>query len=546
MYRVCAAAIIAALSISNIPLLSDSSNQVLLETKFRSHHLNLLRQVSYQEQNEKEKWNVILQSNSDSNPSNISSPDILNSFWLLFRSVFDLSIYLIILIFGSSFLCFAAIFKIIRIRVGNEAIVERFGKYHRKLRSGTHILIRFVEEVVAETSTALDILNIEPQKVLSKNGVEIEIEVILYWRIISLEDAFYIIEDFKFGIRTLIETRLKIVIGRLNAEDVVLSHENIKHDLIKETDEFASSWGIEIMTIEVKNIDIPEYFREVLQENAAQQFLRPVEGNTLKLSFTKGINTQAFQYSWDQLRIENEGIELKVVGLEERDDGFVVVKVKVPPESDAPKLYHDFMKNYESVVNAIEEKYRAELKGKDDQIAIYKNQTLSLENIVSQLASRPLGEQPVTIEVKANVDNALMGNNNDQSRKIEIGTVGGDLTASGAALNLGEISDTVANTINQISESSQSEQPSVKQLLQQLHQLFTEDDNLTEEDKAEALEQIQVLAEASQKPDESTMRKAAKTALKVLRGTMSALPPTLAIVKVCQELLPKVAECLGL
>lgn len=285
---------------------------------------------------------------------------------------------------------------------------------------------------------------------------------------------------------------------------------------------------------------------DALEKRATDQLLNFIDGNTLNFPFEDGINGQAFQYSWNKLRIENEGIELKVVGLEEREDGFVVVKVKVPPDSDAPQLYHDFMKNYESVVNAIEEKYRAELKGKDDQIAIYKNQTLSLENIVSQLASRPLGEQPVTIEVKANVDNALMGNNNDRSRKIEIGSVGGDLTASGAALNLGEISDTVANMINQISESGQSEQPSVKQLLQQLHQLFMEDDNLTEEDKAEALEQIQVLAEASKKPDESTMRKAAKTAMKVIEYTISTLPPTLAIVKVCQELLPKLAECLGL
>ncbi|MEM8639452.1 MAG: SPFH domain-containing protein [Cyanobacteria bacterium P01_G01_bin.54] len=521
-----------------------------MEIKSDLHSLDQEKQsfiIKLSKQSPRTKGDFFAQSDTNSEPSEISPQpaqpnpsDLLKQFPLL-------SLFLLVVLFllGAFLLPWLNSIKIIS--EGNEALVERFGRYNRKLTSGPNRVIPFIETIVCEDTIREKPLRLELKNSLSKDGVPMEIESFVHWKIIDLERAYYVVEDIIGLISDLVNSELRALLASFDAENALLSHRTISDGFRERINRSSEIWGVIVVRLEIKRISAASSFMEALERRATSQILQSVDGDTLNLPFENGIDGQAFQYSWNKLKIENEGIELKIVGLEEREDGFVVVKVKVPTDSDAPKLYHDFMKNYESMVHAIEEKYRAELEGKDAQIEIYKSSVLTVERIVTQLASRPQGEQTYNISsVNTSETKALMDNNSDQSRKIEIGSVGHDLTASGAAFNLGEISDTVANTINQLSESSSSEQTSIKSILQQLHQLFTGDENLTEEDKAEALEQLKILAKASQNPTEGTMRKAAKTAMKVLRGTIAALPPTVAIVKVCNELLPKLVEFLGL
>jgi hypothetical protein len=74
-------------------------------------------------------------------------------------------------------------------------------------------------------------------------------------------------------------------------------------------------------------------------------------------------------------------------------------------------------------------------------------------------------------------------------------------------------------------------------LLTQLQAAIETDTNLTQEDKAEALEQVKALAEAGQNPQEGAMQKAAKTAMKILKGTVTGLPSAAALVEACNKLL---------
>lgn len=138
-------------------------------------------------------------------------------------------------------------------------------------------------------------------------------------------------------------------------------------------------------------------------------------------------------------------------------------------------------------------------------------------------------------------------NSNDYSRKIEIGSVGGDISGH-AALNLGEIeiSGTVANTIDQLEKTDAPEATKLAELLKQLQKAIEANPDLSEEDKAEALEQVKVLAEAGKNPKERSLHKASKTAIKVLKGTIASLPTAAKLVEQCKELLPTITRLLGL
>ncbi|MEO1184238.1 MAG: COR domain-containing protein, partial [Cyanobacteria bacterium J06636_27] len=136
-----------------------------------------------------------------------------------------------------------------------------------------------------------------------------------------------------------------------------------------------------------------------------------------------------------------------------------------------------------------------------------------------------------------------MSNINDQSRNVSIG--GDASNISSGAFNLGEISGTVANTINQLPASSKPEEPGIKELLEQLKTAIESEDNLSDDDKKTALEQVQTLAEAGQKPQEGTMQKLAKTAMLALRGVAAGLPSAAKLADSVNKLLPMISKIFG-
>ncbi|MDJ0736418.1 MAG: pentapeptide repeat-containing protein [Nostocaceae cyanobacterium] len=261
--------------------------------------------------------------------------------------------------------------------------------------------------------------------------------------------------------------------------------------------------------------------------------------NTVDLIFRNGIDWKAFVAAFKQVQVENEDTELAIQSIENKGDGVVVVKVAVPVDADKEKIHRDFTDNYQLALQAVEEKYKLLLQAKDDEILFHRQQSAKIPEIISSLANKPINIQ---------LDNKLENKNmsNDSSHKIEIGSIGGDFTASGQALNLGDISGTVTNTINQLPESPEPEKPEIKELLAELQTAIEAESNLSPEDKAEALEQVKTLAEAAKNPQETTQQKSAKTAIKILKGTIIALPTTATLLDACSKLLPLISKFLGL
>jgi len=198
------------------------------------------------------------------------------------------------------------------------------------------------------------------------------------------------------------------------------------------------------------------------------------------------------------------------------------------------------MQSYELALKAVEETYKAKLNAKDEQIEIYRQKSSDMKEIVSLLANRP-----INVDVKAIAESKSMNESTDQSRNIKIGDISGDFNASGQALNLGEISGTVTNTINQLPPSSEPNKPGLKELLSQL-QAAINDPNLAEDDKTQALEQIKVLAEAGQNPKNETTQKQAKKAIGFLKVIAEGLPSAATLVVACKDILPVIAHFFGL
>lgn len=259
---------------------------------------------------------------------------------------------------------------------------------------------------------------------------------------------------------------------------------------------------------------------------------------TVDLIFRNGVDWQAFLISIQQLRVESNDSELSIRAIENKDDGAFVIRVNVPPDANKAEIERYFKRKYKLALKDRDEQYRkllqGKLKDKDEQIAIYRKHNADLTEIVKIVAARPIENTAIA-----------MSDSTDQSRNINIS--GGTVNNTGAsAMSLGDISGTIANTINQLPASSEFDKPGIKELLQQLQKAIEAEPSLSEEDKAEALEQVQALAEAGKAPQEGAMRKIAKRSTTMLKGIIAGLPEAAKLVVEYAKLLPMITGLFGL
>ena len=112
--------------------------------------------------------------------------------------------------------------------------------------------------------------------------------------------------------------------------------------------------------------------------------------DTINLIFRDGLDWRAFITSFKQVQVENEGTELSIQSIENKGDGVVVVRVNAPPDVNKEKIHSDFNRSYEMALKALEEKYQTRLEAKEEQIALYRQQSSNLWEIAKMLAGRPL------------------------------------------------------------------------------------------------------------------------------------------------------------
>lgn len=257
--------------------------------------------------------------------------------------------------------------------------------------------------------------------------------------------------------------------------------------------------------------------------------------SAVDLIFRNGFDQKAFLTAFQQVQVENEDTPLEIQSIENKGDGVVVVRVSVPPDTDKTKIHGDFNQQYELAMLALEAKYRAELQAKDGEIAIYREQSTNMWEVIKSQANRP-------INVQAIAESKSMSNSNDSSRNINFGN---NNTVTGSTINLGTISGNVTNTINQLPDISDPNQPSLKELLTQLQAAIEGEKSLPDGDKADLLGEVQNLAEAKQTEEPTKKEGLVRKAKKMFDATLKTLPDTAKLVEASSKLLPVILKVLG-
>ncbi|MDY6783881.1 MAG: stomatin-like protein [Cyanobacteriota bacterium] len=154
---------------------------------------------------------------------------------------------------------------------GNEALVERLGKFNRKLDPGVHLITPLLDTIVVEDTNREKVLDIPPQNTITQDNVSLKVDAVVYWQIVDLEKTFYVVEDIHHAIENLVVTILRSEIGQLDLEDTYSARDRLNKMLLRQLDEATSNWGVKIVRVEVQELQPAQNVMESLElERAAK------------------------------------------------------------------------------------------------------------------------------------------------------------------------------------------------------------------------------------------------------------------------------------
>jgi len=145
-------------------------------------------------------------------------------------------------------------------------IIERLGSYFATWHNGLHFKIPFVERVAGVVSLKEKVKDFDPQPVITKDNVTMQIDTVVYFQITDPKLYTYGVENPISAIENLTATTLRNIIGELELDQTLTSRDVINTKMRSILDEATDPWGIKINRVEVKNILPPRDIQDAMEK----------------------------------------------------------------------------------------------------------------------------------------------------------------------------------------------------------------------------------------------------------------------------------------
>ena len=136
-------------------------------------------------------------------------------------------------------------------------VVERLGRYAGTLDAGFHILVPFVDVVRYRHSLKEAALDIPAQICITRDNVQVQVDGVLYLKVLNPERTSYGISDYLFAITQLAQTTLRSEVGKIDLDRTFEERTNINTSVVAELDKSSEPWGVKVLRYEIKNITPP-------------------------------------------------------------------------------------------------------------------------------------------------------------------------------------------------------------------------------------------------------------------------------------------------
>ena len=196
------------------------------------------------------------------------------------------------------------IFRSVRIVPEQEAyIIEKFGKYCKTLNSGLHIILPIVHNIAYKHSLKEEVIDVRPQLCITNDNVQVEVDGVLYLRVVDAVKASYGIDNYRFATAQLAQTTMRSEIGKIELDRSFVERDTLNSHIVKAVDEASDPWGIKVNRYEIKDITPSRTVQDAMEKQVRAErekraeILKSEGEKVARINISKGQKEEAINLS---------------------------------------------------------------------------------------------------------------------------------------------------------------------------------------------------------------------------------------------------------
>jgi regulator of protease activity HflC (stomatin/prohibitin superfamily) len=158
----------------------------------------------------------------------------------------------------------------VSIKILNEyerGVIFSLGRFTSVKGPGLIIVIPFIQKMVKVDLRTI-VLDVPSQDVISHDNVSVNVNAVVYYRVIDPEKAIIQVENYRSATSQLSQTTLRSVLGGHELDEMLAEREKLNYDIQKILDQQTDAWGIKISNVEIKHIDLDESMIRAIAKQA--------------------------------------------------------------------------------------------------------------------------------------------------------------------------------------------------------------------------------------------------------------------------------------
>ncbi|MBI4290366.1 MAG: slipin family protein [Betaproteobacteria bacterium] len=153
-------------------------------------------------------------------------------------------------------------------RQWQRAVILRLGRYLDLKGPGFFYILPFIDTVPYWVDLRTITTPFNAEETLTKDSVPVDVDAVLFWRVVDPKRAAIEVENYRHAIAWASQTALRDVIGRTDLAEMLRGREKIDKDLCQMIDQRTEAWGIKALSVEIRDVKIPEGLQNAMSMQA--------------------------------------------------------------------------------------------------------------------------------------------------------------------------------------------------------------------------------------------------------------------------------------
>ncbi|MFH1454045.1 MAG: slipin family protein [Armatimonadota bacterium] len=146
-------------------------------------------------------------------------------------------------------------------------VIFQLGKYSRTRGPGIVFLFPFLENM-KKVDLRIITMDVPPQEVITKDNVTVKVSAVVFFRVVSSENAVIKVMNYVVATSQISQTTLRSILGQSELDELLANREAINEKLQKIIDEQTEPWGVKVTVVEVKDVELPESMQRAMSKQA--------------------------------------------------------------------------------------------------------------------------------------------------------------------------------------------------------------------------------------------------------------------------------------